>query len=296
MAPNMRWHRILLPVELSATTPRLARQAAFLGHALGAEIVLLHVMRPMSYSADMLTAVMTGGATLAEADFERALEQRVRLALDQALESELAGLSVKRVLHRGDVAPEIEQTAREENIDLIMMPTHAHGRLYRFLIGSVTAKVLHGQWPLWTDTYVECRPEYQFSVRRALCALDLSAHSAHTLTAARGVAAAFGASLTLITVTQSAETFGPGGAVVLPQWRETLQASAGAEMARLQRQQGSDLPVIIDSGSLSDALSRAVRDTQADLLIIGRLPGGHLGQNGAGYALVRESTVPVLSI
>lgn len=292
----MRWHRILLPIELAGTTVRLIRQAAFLGHRFGAEIVLLHIIRPMNYHASMLAAVMTG-VGLPQHHLDEALEQHLRVELDQAMTGELAGLSVKRLLRRGDIAREIEQTAHDENVDLIMMPTRSHDAIYRFLIGSVTAKVLHGDWPLWTDGYVACSPAYQFSVRRLLCALDLSAHSAHTLASARRVAATFGAHLTLIHVTPSVETFGPGGTVLLPRWRDELLASAAAEIARLQREEGSDLPVIIDSGSVPEALNRAARDAQADLVVIGRLPGGgHLGQNGAGYALIRDCAIPILSI
>jgi nucleotide-binding universal stress UspA family protein len=74
--------------------------------------------------------------------------------------------------------------------------------------------------------------------------------------------------------------------------------SAAAQLERLQRQAGgANNPVIIESGNVPQALNRAAHATSADLLVIGRLPsGGHLGANGAGYGLVRDSVIPVLSI
>ena len=44
-------------------------------------------------------------------------------------------------------------------------------------------------------------------------------------------------------------------------------------------------------------LNRAAEQTKADILVIGHMPsGGHLGANGSGYAIIRESHVPVLSV
>ena len=64
--------------------------------------------------------------------------------------SELDGIAVTRVLLRGNPAHEIVKTARDHNVDLIAMSTRGEGVFYRFLLGSVTAKVLHEiQCPVW---------------------------------------------------------------------------------------------------------------------------------------------------
>ncbi|MGA8595805.1 MAG: universal stress protein [Bryobacteraceae bacterium] len=44
---------------------------------------------------------------------------------------------------RGDPAAAIVKCAQAEQVDLIMMPTHGYGPYRKFLLGSVTAKVLH---------------------------------------------------------------------------------------------------------------------------------------------------------
>lgn len=58
------------------------------------------------------------------------------------------GQTVKDTSHeiticQGDPADAIVQFAGETSPSLIVMPTHAHGKFRRFLLGSVTAKVLH---------------------------------------------------------------------------------------------------------------------------------------------------------
>ncbi len=46
-----------------------------------------------------------------------------------------------------------------------------------------------------------------------------------------------------------------------------------------------------------ELLNRTAEKTAADVLVIGHLPsGGHLGANGSGYAIIRESHIPVLSV
>ena len=46
-----------------------------------------------------------------------------------------------------------------------------------------------------------------------------------------------------------------------------------------------------------ELLNRAAEQANGDLLGIGHMPsGGHLGANGSGYAIIRESHIPVLSV
>src|SRR6185295_2640468 len=110
------------------------------------------------------------------------LLQRGERDLDRALQPELKDLPVKRVLVKGEPAHEIVRVAREENADLIVMPTHGYGAFRRFLLGSVTAKVLHDSaCPVWTGAHVKEPSSSDFSLRNILCAVDLSEHSRKTL-------------------------------------------------------------------------------------------------------------------
>ncbi len=68
-------------------------------------------------------------------------------------------------------------------------------------------------------------------------------------------------------------------------------------MDRLQQSLGTKAEVIIDSGSVLQLMGEAAARTKADLLVIGHSPvHGHLGDNGNGYAIIRESRIPVLSV
>jgi nucleotide-binding universal stress UspA family protein len=272
----------------------VVHQAAFLARHFHSEIILLHVVTPLSYPA----GVLESGHELMARDLQAEVIKRAQTDLDQSLQSELDAIAVKRLLLKGDPARAITQTARDQNVDMIVMSTHGRGAFYRFLLGSVAAKVLHdSDCPVWTDTQPEEAPKREFTIRNVLCAVDLSHHSRNTVSRAAQLAAEFGARLTLVHVTASVEIYGPGGSHVLPEWKEALVGYAATEIAKLQQDVGTKAKVIIDSGDVHALLNRAAEQAKSDLLVIGHSPvRGHLGDNGNGYGIIRESHIPVLSV
>lgn len=290
---EMLMNKILLPVDFPNSELRVVRQAAFLARHFHSEIILLHVVTQQSYPVGILELgyELTG-------NLHAEITKRARTELDQSLWSELDGIEVRRLLLEGDPARKIAQTARDEKVNLIVMSTHGHGVLYRFLLGSVAAKVLHdSDCPVWTDTQLEEAPGREFTIRSVLCAVDLNYHSRNTVSRAAEMAAAVDATLTLVHVTAGAEIYGPGGSHVDPVWKETIVGFVAKEIANLQQDVGTKANVIIDSGNVAELLNRAAEETKADLLVIGHMPsGGHLGENGSGYAIIRESHIPVLSV
>ena len=124
--------RILLPVVLTDTSRHVIHQAAWLARRFHAEMILLHVVPPLSYPAGVLEG---GGHEITAQDLHAHIVQRAQKDLDRALRPELDGIAVTRVLLKGDPAGEIVKTARDHKVDLIMMSTHGLGAFYRFLVG-----------------------------------------------------------------------------------------------------------------------------------------------------------------
>jgi nucleotide-binding universal stress UspA family protein len=94
---------------------------------------------PFNYPAGIFEA----GDEITLQDLTSRVVSQAQRHLDQTLPPELDGVTVTRVLLRGDPAREIVKAAFDRNVDLIMMSTRGHAALYRFLLGSVTAKALH---------------------------------------------------------------------------------------------------------------------------------------------------------
>lgn len=286
--------KILLPVVFADASRQVAQQAAWLARRFHAEVILLHVVTPLHYPYGLLES----GHEITARDLHAHVVQQAQENLDRSLGPELDGISVTRVLLRGDPAREIVETARDRNVDLIVMSTRGEGPFYRFLLGSVTAKVLHeADCPVWTGPHLEETPAREFSIRHVLCSVELDPHSRHTASLAAEMAAAVDATLTLVHITGSVEMFGPGGSHVDPVWKEKIVGSAAQEVARLQQAVGTKAEVIIDSGNVPELLNRAAGRIKADVLVIGHLPGrSHLGDNGEGYGIIRQSHIPVLSL
>jgi nucleotide-binding universal stress UspA family protein len=270
------------------------RQAAWLAGRFHAEVILLHVVPPLSYPVGALEA----GDEITARDLHARIVQRAQKDLDQPLPPEFDGIAVSRVLLRGDPAHEIVKTARDRNVDLIVMSTHGHGAFYRLLLDSDTAKVLHeSHCPVWTGAHLEDAPPGEFYIRRVLCSVDLSPRSIHTASLAAEMASAVDATLTLVHITTGVEVWGPGGSYVDSVWKEKIVGNAIKVIAKLQQEVGIKADVVIDSGNVPKLLSRAAEQTNADVLVIGHSPGrSHLGDNGEGYEIIREARIPVLSV
>ncbi len=288
----LKFGRILLPIDYLDSSKQVVHQVATLARHFRSEIVMLHVVTPLSYSA----AMIDGNYVPANlGDLLKELLRQAQKQLDQALVPEFDGIVVKRMLLEGDPALTIVQTARVEKADLIAMPTHGYGAFRRFLLGSVTAKVLHdSDCPVWTGAHQEEKPAREFSIRNILCAVDLSPHSAKTVQWAAQMAAEFEARLTLAHITSGMEIYGPGPYQVDPSWTEALVSSANCQLANLQQEVGAKAEVFIGSGDVPKLLSHAAVQTSADVLIIGRPSGGRL--RATGYGIIRESYIPVLSV
>jgi len=288
---EMNIKRILLPVDFPNTSLRVVHQAATLAHHFHSEIVMLHVMTAQSHAA----GVPEGGQELAGWDLLAEMVRGAEKNQDLSLGPELKGLAIERMLMKGDPARAIVQTAQAVKADLIMMPSHGY-MFNQFLLGSVTAKVLHGsECPVWTGAHVEESRAQAFAIRSILCAVDLGPRTRQTFRWAVQFAAEFGARLTLAHVTASVEAWGPGGSYVNPRWKEALVGDASQHLAELQQDMGTKAEVLIGSGDVPKVLSQAAKQTMADLLVTGCYPySGNLRIHG--YAIICALPIPVLSV
>jgi nucleotide-binding universal stress UspA family protein len=283
--------KILLPVDFPVASLSVIHQAVTLARHFNSEIVMLHVMTALSHAA----GVPEDSHELANWDLLAAIIRDAQKQQDPSLGPELDGLTIQRKLVKGDVALAIVQTAQEEKADLIMMPSHSF-TFYQFLLGSVTAKVLHGtECPVWTGAHVEGSPGQEFAIRSVLCAIEFGPRCDITVSWATQIAAEFGSRLTLANVTAGVELWGPGGSYVDQRWKEELVSDASQQMSKLQQDTGIKADVIIGSSDVPTVLSHIAKQTKADLLVTGCYPyGGHLRTHG--YGIICALPIPVLSV
>lgn len=280
--------KILLPLDLEQTNlpAAVVHEAAALTRHFHSEVLVLHVVEPLTFLAGSETT-------------QELLEQAVakeQESLSKSLGPVLDGKPYKRIVVKGDAAREILRIARDENIDLIVMPTHGYGAFEKFMLGSVTAKVLHqSTCPVWAGAQVKDVPVGQFAIRNVLCAVDFSPLSSKAIHWAHEAATEFGAKLTLAHVTPSMEVYGPGGYHVLTEMKNELVNSAKAQLNKIKQEMGIPATAFVGSGNVAKVMGQAAKETKADLIVVGsRSIAGRFGDTA--YGIIRESPVPVVSI
>jgi nucleotide-binding universal stress UspA family protein len=277
--------KILLPVDFSERSLGAARYARVLAAHFHSELTLLHALAPPAYE---FGALEIGGSMLNELYVCRNVQ--VENELKTFLADELAGLNVRRVVLEGDPARKIVEFAQNEQMGLIVMPTHGYGQFRRFILGSITAKVLHdADCPVWTGVHLEHAPSAEtIALRHVACALDLGPQSLNALRWAAGISREFGAKLTVLHVATCAQA--PG---------QELEAGIREELSRLQQQAGAeDAEVVVQPGDPAKVVCGETERLHADLLVIGRgSAGGRFGRLRANaYAIIRQSPCPVVSV
>jgi nucleotide-binding universal stress UspA family protein len=283
--------KILLPVDFSERSLGAARYARTLAEHFHSELTLLHILTPPHYE---FGALEIGGSMLTELYTNRGAQ--VEKELETFLAGELQGLDARRVVLEGDPARQIVDYAHDQNAGLIVMPTHGYGPFRQFILGSITAKVLHdADCPVWTGVHLEEAPAAgPFPFRNIVCAIDLGPQSCQALTWATTIQQEFGARLTVVHAMAAA----PGAGQDDGHWREEMELAVRDDLARLHQRFGTEADLIIDPGDPPKVVCDLAASRKADLLVIGR--GSAAGVFGRlrtnAYAIIRQSPCPVVSV
>ena len=287
------FERILFPVDFSKQDHEAAPFVKAMAARFKSEVTLLHVVGvvPAWYGATEAEALYPVGG------LKELMEER-RQRLCRHLSDELAGLWVKRLVELGDPASEIRKCARDQKIDLIMMPTHGYGPFRRFLLGSVTAKVLHDtECPVWTGIHSDqLWSQKQYQWRRFLCAVDADPRDAPLLRWAAQFSSEQGAELRVVHVVHAAAPIHAGQES--PALRDFLLDTSRERLGDLQSKAGTHFEILMRFGKVEDVIRDAALEHEADLVLIGRgVIQGMLGRlRSEAYTIIREAPCPVISI
>jgi nucleotide-binding universal stress UspA family protein len=289
----MPWSRILVPIEFSPRCRGAAEYAEALASRFQSEVILLHVVSlPLSSYAAPESLTYPTTVDLAASTMVHRKRQ-----LDGFPMNERKGLPVRRMVVQGDPARKIVAFAASEQCDLIVMPTHGYGPFRRFLLGSVTAKVLHdAPCPVWTGPHMENAPGHESIVfRKVLCALNIGPETRSVLEWAGRVAGDLGAELTIVHAIPSS-TVRLEGVYFDAEWRLEVSRSIREAIANLQKDLALAAAVEVEVGDAPAAVSDVAKRTGADLIVIGRGPHGVVGRlRTNAYGIIRESPCPVLA-
>lgn len=287
-------NEILLPTDFSPRSADVVRFAAGVARHFNSGITLLHVMAPINPAWTAIANSAAVEEVLAHQRDEVCNQLRLFLA------NELRDLPVTHVVYEGDPATAITTYCAEKRVGLVMMPTRGCRAFRRFLLGSVTAKVLHDVGcPVWTSSHVtDGRSPCSVIPKVIVCAVEPAHQGGALLRWATDLAADLQARLIVAHAIPSLE-YHPETYFLEADMRRSLLREAHEKIAKILL--GSRVPdagIRVEGGKVSTVVRSVVEDSRADLLVIGRASSkGMLGRlRTHSYTLIRESACPVISI
>lgn len=130
------YQKILLPTDGSEAAEVAAKEGIKLAKILNSKLHILYVIDVSAFAGIPTEAVWENMRSLLEEEGKKALERVKALAEAEGFHN------VECLIKEGVPAKEIISTAKEIEVDLIVMGTSGKSGLDRFLIGSVTERVV----------------------------------------------------------------------------------------------------------------------------------------------------------
>ncbi len=202
--PRVQFSRILCPTDASEFSQRAREYAIAIARWYEGEITALTVLPgipPAAALPEFAPSVIVTGVG----------EERARSTLQHFVEPiEDAGLTVHALVEEGNTADHILAAATRMPADLIVMGTHGLRGFERWLLGSVTERVLRrAPCPVLTvpRPVTGHAPDAPVLFERLLCPVDFSPASMRALDYALSLAQEANAHLTVLYVLEN--VFGP---------------------------------------------------------------------------------------
>ena len=146
--------KVLIALDYDPTAQKVAEQGYLMSKTMHAEVILLHVIGTSNYYSSLEYSPIMGfsGFTntgLLETFDEKVLQDTSMDFLNKT-KLHLNDDNIQIYITEGDFAESILETAKELEVDIIVMGTHSRRWLDKILMGSVTEKVLaHSTIPLF---------------------------------------------------------------------------------------------------------------------------------------------------
>jgi len=129
--------KILVPVDFSNYSQNLINYANSFAKIFKAKIFLIHVVEPIIYPIDFSMGQIDFPAT--DSDIAKKAKEELQNLANSSIDNDT---ETEVIIKSGKPFVEINETARELDIDLIIIATHGHTGVEHLLFGSTAEKVV----------------------------------------------------------------------------------------------------------------------------------------------------------
>jgi nucleotide-binding universal stress UspA family protein len=299
----VEFKRILCPVDLSDMSVRALAYADTVARWYGGHVTALYVAPPMipvavpaaGYYYDPVPAI----PPVPREELMRQLHVKVSAA-------GMKPAHVTAIVEDGEAVPVIIDQAKKMSADLIVMGTHGLSGFDRFLLGSVTEKVLHkAACPVLTvPPHAHAKPPAPPEFDRILCAIDFSRAAIDSLRYAVDIGRRAGASVLAINAIESLAEEDPreNAHYNVAEFRQYLIDDASEQLVELVSKEAvksGEIETVVEAGRAYREILRVADEQHVDLIVMGTQ-----GRGGAALALfgsttqqvVRGALCPVLTV
>jgi nucleotide-binding universal stress UspA family protein len=300
--------RILCPIDFSDYSRRALDHAVAVARSHNSTITLLHVYSVVPVAAYAPGTPMHPPVALPPVDREQLLASMQRFAedavgSDRPIQCETCeGHAAAKILARATAMPS----------DLIVMGTHGRSGFERFVLGSVTEKVLRkAACPvLSVPRHVrDVVPVPPVLFKGILCAIDFSDCSIDALNYAMSLAQEADAHLTVLHVMELLPEWPPGvNETVRGGLRDITDYIAAIEQDRRERLKAAvpetvraycTVDTVLATGTPYREILRVAAEQHSDLIVIGIHGRGAMDllfYGSTSQHVVRQATCPVLTL
>jgi nucleotide-binding universal stress UspA family protein len=284
---------ILFPTDFSPRCEAVIPHVAAMAHRYGSQVTVLNVLEfpAAQYFGFPPSRIWSQG----EIDQMRHEQQQ---SLQSFIREHLPGANVRAETEEGEAARVITEMVLRDGLDLVMMPTVGMGPFRRYLIGSVTAKVLNdASCPVWTSVHSEERPlPVPPPNSPVLCAVNLEAESIPLLQFAAELAASWSTTLRVLHVVPAVDELSHNRGVAAV--REYLFEKARNQWTEICKAANAEADLMLAGGDVSRAVAEAVQSIGAQVVVIARakMQKALGGLRTRAYSIIRESPCPVIAV
>jgi len=144
---SFKMKKVLIALDYDPTAQKVAETGFSIAKAMKAEITLLHVIADAAFYSSLEYSPITGFVGYMDINNlqSNSIEGLKKTSLQylEKIKQHLGLKTIQTIVKEGDFAESILASAKELNIDIIVMGSHSRRWLEEILAGSVTQKVLH---------------------------------------------------------------------------------------------------------------------------------------------------------
>jgi nucleotide-binding universal stress UspA family protein len=283
---------ILLPFDGSDGAAEALHHAAEVARWAGASIRVLFVADTTRDSVTVVgTEVVDTLVQEGEDVVEKAEETLTTLGVDSDSDSDVV---------QGNPAPTVAGYAERHGYDVIVMPTHGREGVSRYLLGSVTEKVVRlSSVPVLT---ARMQPDERlvFPYENILIPTDGSAGAAHAAEHGLSLAAALDATVHALSVVDDTSLGPDVRAAISGQEREQTAADAVDDLVSKAKTKGASNGVRhVEHGSPTEVVLNLIDSNDIHAVVMGttgRRGSDRILLGSVAEKIVRSAPVPVITV